>query len=118
MFGKNRHRISYYACQIDPNEHRDRPWFRDHPKSLWAREDVLITPVSRFFAAHVFVPDRRSHLKAALEAARVAEGRGDRPRRNAPRWSTPSRPSASAGPGWNRPRTFPRDKKPSALHAL
>lgn len=78
MFGKNRHKISYYACQVDPNEHRDRPWFRDHPKSLWVREEFLITPVSRFFATHVFGPDRRTHLKAALEAARVADGAGDR----------------------------------------
>ncbi|MFC9219512.1 recombinase family protein [Streptomyces hygroscopicus] len=78
MFGKNRHKISYYACQVDPNEHRDRPWFRDHPKSLWVREEFLITPVSRFFATHVFGPDRRTHLKAALEAARSADGSGDR----------------------------------------
>ncbi|MFJ6589573.1 recombinase family protein [Streptomyces violaceusniger] len=78
MFGKNRHRISYYACQVDPNEHRDKPWFGGHPKSLWVREEVLITSVSRFFATRVFGPDRRTHLGAALEAARLADGPGDR----------------------------------------
>ncbi|MGC0400536.1 hypothetical protein RKD27_003180 [Streptomyces sp. SAI-126] len=78
MFGKTRHQISYYACQPDPNEHRDQPWFPDHPKSLWVREEILITCVSRFFATRIFGPDRRGHLTAAFEAARSADGSGDR----------------------------------------
>ncbi|WP_234438545.1 recombinase family protein [Streptomyces sp. NRRL S-340] len=78
MFGKSRHQISYYACQPDPNEHRDQPWFPDHPKSLWIREQILIASISRFFATRIFGFDRRSHLGAALEAARSADGAGDR----------------------------------------
>ncbi|MGW1625977.1 hypothetical protein [Streptomyces sp. NPDC002172] len=78
MFGKTRHQISYYACQPDPNEHRDQPWFPDHPKSLWVREEILITCVSRFFATRIFGPERRGHLTAALEAARSADGAGER----------------------------------------
>lgn len=78
MFGKTRHQISYYACQPDTNEHRDQPWFPDHPKSLWIREEILITAISRFFATRIFGPNRRSHLTAALEAARSADGAGDR----------------------------------------
>lgn len=38
----------------------------------------MITSVSRFFATRVFGPDRRTHLGAALEAARLADGPGDR----------------------------------------
>ncbi|MFC7839995.1 recombinase family protein [Streptomyces sp. NPDC057382] len=70
MFGKTRHQISYYACQPDPNEHRDQPWFPDHPKSLWIREQILITAISHFFATRIFGLDRLSHLTVALEAAR------------------------------------------------
>ncbi|GGR67491.1 hypothetical protein GCM10010252_01550 [Streptomyces aureoverticillatus] len=72
MFGKSRHQISYYACEPDPNEHRSQPWFPTHPKSLWIREEDLLTSVSYFFATCVFGPDRRTHLNTALEAARHA----------------------------------------------
>ncbi|MEU2490056.1 recombinase family protein [Streptomyces sp. NPDC007883] len=78
MFGKTRHQISYYACQPGPNEHRDQPWFPDHPKSLWIREQILITAISRFFATRIFGLDRLSHLTAVLEAARSADGADDR----------------------------------------
>ncbi|MGW5662854.1 recombinase family protein [Streptomyces sp. NPDC003758] len=78
MFGKTRHQISYYTCQPDPNEHRDQPWFPDHPKSLWIREQILIASISRFFATRIFGSDRRSHLTAALEAGRSADDAGDR----------------------------------------
>ncbi|SEE21938.1 Recombinase [Streptomyces sp. 2224.1] len=78
MFGKTRHQIPYYACQPDPNEHRGLPWFPDHPKSLWIREEVLIASVSRFFATRIFGPDRRSLLTTALKTARSADDAGDR----------------------------------------
>lgn len=69
MFGKNRHKISYYACQPDGRQHRDEAWFRAHPKSLWIREEVLLDHVTRFFSVRVFGPDRRAHLDAALSVA-------------------------------------------------
>ncbi|WP_267244525.1 recombinase family protein [Streptomyces sp. PR69] len=78
MFGKARHQISYYACQPDPNEHRDRPWFPDHPKSLWIREETLINAISRFFATRILGPDRHSYLSAALEAAQPGDDTGAR----------------------------------------
>ncbi|WP_328410783.1 recombinase family protein [Streptomyces violaceus] len=78
MFGKTRHQIAYYACQPDPNEHRDQPWFPDHPKSLWIREQILVTSIARFFATRIFRPDRHNHLTAALRAAQSASGSGDR----------------------------------------
>ncbi len=52
--------------------------------SLWGREEALCAPVSRFFATHVFGPDRRTHLKAVLEAARVADGTGARTAKERP----------------------------------
>ncbi len=78
MFGKARHQISYYACQLDPNEHRDRPWFPDHPKSLWIREETLVNAISRFFATRIFGPGRHSYLSAALEAAQPGHDAGAR----------------------------------------
>ncbi len=78
MFGKTRHQIPYFACQPDPNEHRDLPWFPDHPKSLWIREEILIASISRFFATRIFGPDRRSHLTTALEASRPEKDTSDR----------------------------------------
>ncbi len=78
MFGKARHQISYYACQVDPNEHRDRPWFPDHPNSLWIREETLINATSRFFATRIFGPGRHSYLSAVLEAAKPDDDAGVR----------------------------------------
>lgn len=72
MFGKMRHQISYYACELDPNEHRGRPWFASHPKSLWIREEILLKSISDFFATRVFGPDRRTHLQAQLEFAQLS----------------------------------------------
>ncbi|ANP53636.1 DNA invertase Pin-like site-specific DNA recombinase [Streptomyces griseochromogenes] len=74
MFGKTRHQIPYYACQPDPNEHRDLPWFPDHPKSIWIREEVLIASISRFFASTIFTPElRRRHGGRALEVTQHAK---------------------------------------------
>ncbi|WP_405590028.1 recombinase family protein [Streptomyces sp. NBC_01190] len=78
MFGKTRHRIPYFACQPDANEHRDLPWFPEHPKSLWIREEILITCISRFFATRIFGPDRRGHLTTALQTAHTTQDTGDR----------------------------------------
>lgn len=69
MFGKTRHRVPYYACEVDPNEHRERSWFPAHPKSLWIREETLLESVSDFFTTCVFGPNRRVHLDAALRAS-------------------------------------------------
>jgi hypothetical protein len=66
MFGKTRHQVPYYACQVDARQHADRAWFRTHPKSLWVREETILKEVSAFFATHVFGPDRRTHLAATL----------------------------------------------------
>lgn len=78
MHGKSRHDVPYFACEPDPNEHRDRPWFATHPKSLWVREEVLLKAISGFFATHVFGPDRRALLRTALEAAPGADDSGAR----------------------------------------
>ncbi|WP_419997799.1 recombinase family protein [Streptomyces boninensis] len=69
MFGKSRHKISYYACQPDDRYHRDESWFRAHPKGLWIREEILLEHVANFFALRVFGPDRRTYLEPGLSAA-------------------------------------------------
>jgi hypothetical protein len=78
MFGKTCHQILYVACQLDPNEHRDLPWFPGHPKSLWLRKEILLAAISRFFATRLFGPDRRSHLAKALEAAQTPDDADER----------------------------------------
>ena len=78
MFGKTRHRIPYYACELDTNEHRDRSWFAAHPKSLWIREEILLESVSDFFTTRVFGPNRHVHLNAALESAPKPRGASER----------------------------------------
>lgn len=77
MFGKTRHEISYYACQPDPNEHRDTPWFLDHPKSIWIREEILIASISGFFSKTIFGPELR-HRRVALDATRSPNNIGNR----------------------------------------
>lgn len=77
MFGKTRHRIPYYACEVDPNEHHERSWFTAHPRSLWVREETLLASVSDFFTTCVFGPNRRVHLDAALKSAQP-RGASDR----------------------------------------
>ena len=62
MFGKMGRGNVYYACQKDPNQHSDAPWYSDHPVSVLVREDLLISAVSRFFAQRVYGPDRRFFL--------------------------------------------------------
>ncbi|MEU9992071.1 recombinase family protein [Streptomyces sp. NPDC048045] len=76
MFGKTRHQISYYACQPDPNEHRDLPWFPNHPKSLWIREETLIASISHFFGTAIFSAELSSHYRGPLEVSRPANDIG------------------------------------------
>lgn len=75
MYGKTRHRIPYYACEPDPRLHRAETWFPTHPASLWVREEILPSHVSRFFTTRIFGPDRRSHLGRTLAAAQKETGR-------------------------------------------
>jgi site-specific DNA recombinase len=68
MFGKARHDIAYLACEPQRQHHKGRnDWYSDHPKSLWAREEVLLDAVRAFFAQRIFGPDRRRHLRAQLQ---------------------------------------------------
>lgn len=78
MFGKTRHQIPYFACAPDPNEHSGRPWFADHPKSLWVREETILTAVSGFFTTRIFGPDRLTHFRAAVETATRTDDSAER----------------------------------------
>ena len=65
MFGKTRRRGgTYLACQPDPRHHAHKPWYPDHPKSVWVREDALTAAVHDFFATHILGPDRLQLLDA------------------------------------------------------
>jgi site-specific DNA recombinase len=53
---------NYYACEPNPAHHAHRDWYPTHPKSLWVREDKLLTLLDAFFANRIFGPDRRALL--------------------------------------------------------
>lgn len=69
MFGKQKGRYRYYACQPGLNNRglvAER--FADHPSSVWVREDHLLAGTGAFFAARVFGPHRREQLAADFDA--------------------------------------------------
>ena len=54
--------FKYYACEKIPARHAERNWYPTHPKSLWVREDKLLTVVRSFFARRIFAADRQLFL--------------------------------------------------------
>ena len=66
MFGKTRRAYVYFACQPDARHHASKPWYAEHPKSVWVREDALTAAVHDFFATRILGPDRRALLDAEL----------------------------------------------------
>jgi site-specific DNA recombinase len=59
---RRRETYNYYVYQPKPAHHAHRDWYRTHPKSLWVREDKLLTAVNTFFARRIFGPDRAAFL--------------------------------------------------------
>jgi site-specific DNA recombinase len=60
MMGTARGDVVYYRCHPLTNN-RGRPdKYADHPPTVYMREDLILTEVTRFFAEHVFVPQRVS----------------------------------------------------------
>jgi hypothetical protein len=57
---------SYLACEANPKRDKTKPWFDQHPRSIWVREDALQRLVHEFFASRIFGPERQAHLAAAL----------------------------------------------------
>jgi hypothetical protein len=72
MSGKTRNGVPYYACEVDRWQ-RTKAEFASHPKSLSVGEKTVLAEVSRFFAGHVFGPDRHAHLAATLAASSAAQ---------------------------------------------
>ncbi len=65
LYGKTRYVgdvYSYYACEPNPAHHAHRDWYPTHPKSLWVREDKLLTAVHAFFARRIFGQHRDALL--------------------------------------------------------
>ena len=89
MQGKpNRLKHVYYVCSRDARQHRDEPWYDEHPKSIWVREDAINKNLHEFFAQRVFGPHRRTMLEAdlgdqvrAAAAAAAADAQGADQRR-------------------------------------
>ena len=69
MFGKMGRGNTYYACQKDPNQHSEAPWYSVHPMSVLVREDLLISAVDRFFSERVFGRDRCFFLPVDISSA-------------------------------------------------
>lgn len=54
-----------------PTHHAGKPWYPSHPKSLWVREDKLLTTVRTFFTNRIFGPNRVALLAAARDQPAV-----------------------------------------------
>lgn len=66
MHGDHRRRSTYYVCE----EYR-RPAgmrLREHPRTVYLREDVAVERVVEFLRTHVFGPERAELLRRELEA--------------------------------------------------
>ncbi|WP_189060254.1 recombinase family protein [Longimycelium tulufanense] len=61
MFGKTRHQHAYYVCAPK----RDYVP-KEHPVSIFVREDALVDKLNAFFAHHVFGAYRRHLLDASI----------------------------------------------------
>jgi Phosphotransferase enzyme family len=61
----------YMACETDRRQHAGRPWYADHPKNIWVREDALIAAVHAFFTNRILGPDRRQILDNHLGTGRA-----------------------------------------------
>jgi hypothetical protein len=57
--------FKYYACERIPARHAERDWYPIHPKSLWVREDKLLTTVRSFFTRRVSAADRQLFLTSS-----------------------------------------------------
>jgi hypothetical protein len=66
MIGSPRHGTVYYRCHPE-NNNRGRPdKYAGHPATIYVREDLIMTEVSRFFAERVFGAQRRELFLADL----------------------------------------------------
>lgn len=72
----------YYVCEKDRRQHRDEPWFEDHPAGVRLRADRIEPLVHDFFATHVpttehiashTTADSASHANAAARAAHATQ---------------------------------------------
>ncbi|MDQ3785675.1 MAG: recombinase family protein [Actinomycetota bacterium] len=67
MIGNPRHNTTYYRCHPE-NNNRGRPdKYAGHPATIYMREDLIMTEVSKFFAERVFGPGRRELFLSDLD---------------------------------------------------
>ncbi|GIH05678.1 hypothetical protein Rhe02_37450 [Rhizocola hellebori] len=60
---------TYYRCSPDTKRHAHLPWFAQHPRAAYIREDLLIDPARRFFRDRIFGAGRQAMLTAAAKAS-------------------------------------------------
>ncbi|GAB3682299.1 hypothetical protein GCM10027589_52200 [Actinocorallia lasiicapitis] len=69
MYGKHRRNSAYFVCEVDMRHHSQRrAWYEEHSKSLWIREDDLLTLVHEFFTDRVLGESHGEWLGAAVVA--------------------------------------------------
>jgi recombinase-like zinc beta ribbon protein len=66
MWGGTKKTVTYYHCKKNEKNHGRLPWYDQHPPHVTVREDLLLSPVARFFKQRIFGPARKILLEDAL----------------------------------------------------
>ena len=64
---------TYYVCQYDPANPRHAAAAPDHPRTVSAREDVLLAVLRDFLTAYTLTPGRKERLAELLPADAAAK---------------------------------------------
>jgi site-specific DNA recombinase len=64
-FGEVHKGMTYYRCSPNAKNHGHLPWFGDHPRAAYVREDFLVEPLDNFFRDRIFGAGREAMLAAA-----------------------------------------------------
>jgi Recombinase zinc beta ribbon domain len=61
----------YYICEKDRRQHRDAPWFEEHPTGVRLRADRIEPLVHDFFATHLPATNRTASPATASSASPI-----------------------------------------------
>ena len=67
-FGGVHKGATYYRCSPNAKNHAHLPWYAEHPRAAYVREDLLTQRLDDFFTYRVFGSARQSLLTAAAAA--------------------------------------------------
>jgi site-specific DNA recombinase len=65
FYGEVQKGLTYYRCTPDSEHNRHKPWFAEHPRAVYVREDLLLDPLARFLRDRVFGRGRGALINAA-----------------------------------------------------